>query len=62
MSGLAKEAEVDVIDSEKKLPLAETLGDDVAPIVQDWSETEEKKLKFKYATPFLYLSKPFLTC
>jgi hypothetical protein len=47
MSVLAKEAEVNVVDPEKKLPLAETQSDDVAPIVQDWSETEEKKLKFK---------------
>ncbi|KAL3489976.1 major facilitator superfamily domain-containing protein [Aspergillus germanicus] len=50
MSVLAKEAEVNVVDSEKKLPLAETQSDDVAPIVQDWSETEEKKLKFKLDT------------
>ncbi|KAL2807943.1 major facilitator superfamily domain-containing protein [Aspergillus granulosus] len=52
MSALAKETGVDVnvIDYEKTLPLSDIQSDEVAPIVQDWDEKEEKKLKFKLDT------------
>ncbi|KAL3457149.1 major facilitator superfamily domain-containing protein [Aspergillus heterothallicus] len=52
MSAPTKEprADIGVIDSEKKLPLTDNSSDDVALIVQDWTEQEERKLKFKLDT------------